>query len=173
VPATRFSPGSGGAPAALAEFCQLARRGPDPKALAVDTLATPRSRRSLVALVDEAAADGALRCIVRDAEQWDTLRSRVFSRSPELGGRRVDFGREMLVVAAMGGPQPMFSGIWVDGSWSRGDTLIVAVNDGGDDSGGTGVGARDASPAVVVAVPRVSGPVFFLERTFPPGATPP
>jgi hypothetical protein len=162
--ATRFSPGraSHAVAAELAPFCQLAERQPGEEAKVVDTLTMPRSPRSLVGLSGESSTREALRCIVRTPEQWDLARSRVLMSTLSMDRRQVDFGREMLVVASIGGNWPMFSELWIDGSWSRGDTLVVAVTQRTESM--NEVGSGNASPSVVVSVPRMNGPVFFIER---------
>jgi hypothetical protein len=163
--ATRFSPGranQAAIPAELAGFCQLAERQPRAGAKEVDTLALPRSPRSLVGMSNESSTTEALRCVVRTPAQWDLARSRVLMSTLSMDQRRMDFGREMLVVASSGGNWSMFSQLWIDGSWSRGDTLVVAVRQLTESINGTG--SRDASPSAVVSVPRVNGPVFFIER---------
>jgi len=162
--ATRFTPdrASRAVPAELAAFCQVAQRQLGEAATQVDTLAMPRSPRSLVGLSNESSAREALRCIVRTPEEWDLARTRVLQRTLSIDRRQVDFGREMLVVASIGGSWPMFSQLWIDGSWSRGDTLVVAVRQLTESV--NGIGSGDGSPSVVVSVPRVAGPVYFIER---------
>ncbi|MFL5540471.1 MAG: hypothetical protein ACJ8J0_15885 [Longimicrobiaceae bacterium] len=171
--ATRFSPvvhaadpkdGSApGVPAALSGFCQLARRLPDPDAVRVDTLAMPRSPRSLVGLTGESSSSAALRCVVRNQEEWDLARSKVILSNPVIDARPVDFHREMIVIANAVWTR-LFAQVWIDGSWSRGDTLVVAVAHVGMDGPPDEVDPGDGSPSVVVAVPRVRGPVFFIEH---------
>jgi hypothetical protein len=161
--ATRFAPDSArsGLPAELAAFCQLARRDSADETTPVDTLAMPRSPRSLVGLDVESLAMRPLRCVVRGAAEWKVVRSGVLRGSPRFD-RPVDFRREMRVVGSAGTSQPMFSQLWIDGTWSRGDTLVVAVRH--LVPGGSGTDSDDGSPVAVVVVPRVSGPVFFVER---------
>ncbi|MFL5384758.1 MAG: hypothetical protein ACJ8GN_19720 [Longimicrobiaceae bacterium] len=101
-----------------------------------------------------------LRCVVRTREEWAVVRPFILLGTDPHPD--IDFGKEMVIVASMGFSQPMFSTILVDGSWSHGDTLVVAVRHDRADTPGTDAG--NASPAVVVRVPRVAGPVFFIER---------
>ena len=74
-----------------------------------------------------------------------------------------DFRREMLVVAAMGSRPTILYDIVVNGTWLRGDTLVVAVA-GSTPQDGDAVGDMGTAPAVVARVPRART-VFFFERT--------
>jgi hypothetical protein len=161
----RFAPGTGSdsIPAELAAFChQDPPTAPDP-AVRLDTLSFARAPRALMRYDIESHLSLPLRCIVRTRRQWDLIRpltairaDRHFPMEPS-----VDFGKDMLVVAAQG-YRPTFSyGIRFEGSWMRGDTLLVAVR-GLEPSGGTGLD-HGGAPTVVIKVPRARA-VFFLER---------
>jgi hypothetical protein len=162
----RFAPGTGfdSIPAELAAFCHQDPPAARDSAVRLDTLSFDRAPRTLMRYDIESYLSLPLRCVVRTQRQWDVIRpltaihdDREFPMAPS-----VDFGKEMLVVAALG-VRPTFSyGIRFEGSWLRGDTLVVAVR-GMEPSGDSDMD-HGVNPVVVIKVPRVSGPVFFIER---------
>jgi hypothetical protein len=110
----------------------------------------------------ESYVKAPLRCIVGSEREWDAVRP-LTSIHPDSSftAPAPDFDREMLVVAAMGArPTPNYD-IAVDGTWLRGDTLVVELRN--TEPVGEIQENFGTSPVVVVKVPRAST-VYFLEH---------
>jgi hypothetical protein len=161
---TRFAPGQAAdsVAAPFRGFCQPARGAPGIEPVRFDTVAAPRAPRALMRQDRESSLGAPLRCVVRSQREWDAIRP-LTSIYPDsmFPAPAPDFSREMLVVAALG-KRPTYSyEVWIDGSWMRADTLVVAVREltpAGDTDGDMGT-----APAAVSRVPRARV-VFFLER---------
>src|SRR4051812_5321111 len=112
-------------PVALAAFCQQALPSPAGPPVQVDTLAFGPAPRTMMRIERESHLDLPLRCVVRTRREWDVVRplTSIYADGELPPAPSVDFGREMLVVAAMGFRPTYSYDIWADGSWMRGDTL--------------------------------------------------
>ncbi|MFL5384756.1 MAG: protease complex subunit PrcB family protein [Longimicrobiaceae bacterium] len=160
---TRFAPGDGeGVPEGLSGFCQSLRNAPGPGPAWFDTTTAQRMPGALLRTDIESHLDAPLRCIVRNQREWDAIRP-LTSIHPDsvFPAPAPDFRREMLVVAAMGSRPTILYDIVVNGTWLRGDTLVVTVTSASPQ--GDVVGDMGTNPVVVARVPRART-VLFLER---------
>ena len=161
---TRFAPQAAvdSVPAPLRGFCQPTRGAPGIEPTRFDTVAAPRSPRALQRRDRESSLGTPLRCIVRDQREWDAIRP-LTSIYPDsmFTAPGPDFRNEMLVVAALGRRSTYSYEVWIDGTWMRADTLVVAVREITPPSDIDG--DMVTTPVVVTRVPRARV-VFFLER---------
>jgi hypothetical protein len=106
------------------------------------------------------------RIIVRDGIQWPEIWRTVTNASPSVGPARpdVDFTRDMVLIAAAG-DRPGGDEIRFDSVAPRWGGLHVVVTTQQGCRGSIGMGA----PIDVIRVPRIDGPVQFIERV---GLTP-
>lgn len=108
--------------------------------------------------------DERRRQVVRDSAAWaDVWRQLYESRSPVPERPTVDFGRSMVIVAAMGSRPTGGYGIGVESVHLDGETLYVVLR---ETSPGDGCMVTQAltAPTTAVRVPRVDGDVEFVEK---------
>ena len=106
------------------------------------------------------------RLVVRDAAHWSTVWAQIHATVSPLPARpEVDFSREMIIVAAMGGRNSGGFGILIDDATAIGlDGVAVTVRSIAPGSRCLVTGALTA-PVDVARLPRRTGVVQFTERT--------
>lgn len=123
----------------------------------------PDSTRQLVRTSTGVGEHG--RFVLRDQASWTNLWHRVVSNlDPRPAPPATDFGREMVVAAAMGLKGTGGYSIAIDSAYSAGDSIYVVVR---EVSPGPGCAVTFAftAPFAAVVLPRSSDPVLFVERS--------
>ena len=105
------------------------------------------------------------RLVVRDAVQWSAVWARIHAGvTPQPARPEVDFSREMIIVAAMGGRNSGGFGILIEDATAIGsDGVAVTVRSIAPGSRCIVTGALTA-PVDVARLPRRNGVVQFTER---------
>ncbi len=151
-------PGPPGAvPVDLSDFCVPPRNGGEDVDERRATAVTPPARvhHSAISRFEE-----GLRCVIRTREEWDAIRGRlIFSGEPP----EIDFSSESILLAALGPRSTTGSGIGIDTLVTSTDSLVAVVFS--YESASPVEGTEETSPVDAVRVPRVAGPVRFVERT--------
>ena len=131
--------------------------------------ATPEGQRPPeVALVPYRATTGITtreRLVIDTPEAWTRVWSQIVaSHGPKPALPRVDFEREIIVVAAMGQRSSGGYTISIDSATRAGDAIILSVTE--RSPGRTcGTTAALTAPVALARLSRQSGPIRFSERT--------
>jgi hypothetical protein len=102
-----------------------------------------------------------VRIVIRDSTLWRAIWTHI-TRTPD-SAPAVDFGRDMVIVAALGGQRSGCCGIHVD-SVVTGFVDVTAYVSSGRAGEGCIVTMGFTEPVEVVRVPRTRHPVLFAEK---------
>ncbi len=105
------------------------------------------------------------RYVVRDQGSWTNLWARVVSNlDPRPAAPAIDFGRDMVVAAAMGTKSTGGYSIGIDSAYTADEGIYVVVR---EVSPGPGCSVTFAltAPFAAVLLPRSPDPVLFVERS--------
>lgn len=110
-----------------------------------------------------------LRMVIRDRDAWREMWKRIHSPNHGYGSvtelpplPEIDFSREMIVVAAMGGQPSSAYAIVVDGAYERDDRLEIVVRSVSPGKGCMALAVVTA-PVDVVRMPKTERSVVFRE----------
>jgi hypothetical protein len=122
----------------------------------------PTCYQGRVSFTDSAISD-SLRLVIRDTEAWRKVWERIYqTQSPTPPLPEIDFSREMLIVAALGGRPTGGYGIVVDRAYERGDRLEVIVRK--QTPGKTCLNTQAVThPVDIVRLPKTERSVVFRE----------
>jgi hypothetical protein len=108
------------------------------------------------------------RIVVRDANTWATTWSAIWrNSSPEPALPSIDFGEEMLIVAALGTRSSGGYSILVDGAYQRADHIEVVIRKVSPGKRCL-VPTAITEPVDIVRLPRSSQPVQYRELSVVP-----
>jgi hypothetical protein len=129
-----------------------------------DPLPIGRFRPEAYAFAAYSGIEDSLRVVIRDARQWATYWERVHAHMiPAPAAPAVDFGREMVVLAALGARSSGGYGIRVDSAFD-GSTYVEVVIRRSSPGKRCMVTAAFTQPVDLVRLPVRALPVRFRER---------
>ena len=106
----------------------------------------------------------AARLVIADSSDYRVFWTRVTGSSDMANRPKVDFSREMLVIAAMGEQPCMGYGINVDTVYRDQDHRVFAVVRERRRGARCGCLSQLVSPVDIIRIPRTERPVTFIER---------
>jgi len=126
-----------------------------------DSIAVERLRPDAPAFTLNSGLDERGQFVARDAVEWASIWQRVHARSrPSPPPPEVDFGREIVVVAAVGRQRSGGYAIRIDRAYLEGAKTIIVVREESPASGCVVVAAM-TSPVDIARLPALDGPVEF------------
>lgn len=102
------------------------------------------------------------RLVIRDADEWEQHWQQL--AGDDMPSPVVDFDRDMVLLAAMGERSSGGYGVTIEGAFDDAGTLYVPVLEISPGSS-CGVPPAVSAPVIAVAVPRMDGPVVWVERS--------